>query len=78
MKSPTTYIWWDIWEDAVIVQSDSDRYPVLGMFPISGDADSAIQAAERHIAEMRAGRLTLKAAATTPPAPAAGANERSE
>jgi hypothetical protein len=63
MKKVPTY-WWDFGDDGeIIVESDSDKYPVVGRFMYessdrSGCAEGAIAQAESLIKELNEGRAT--------------------
>lgn len=54
--------WWDFQDDNIIVESDSDKYPCVGVFPFKdtgvGCAASAIAQADKLIADLKAGRVT--------------------
>jgi hypothetical protein len=55
--------WWDFIDDAtyIIVQSDHPKYPILKKIKIPGlDATSQIAKAQSLIADLRAGRVTMK------------------
>lgn len=65
MGKPSPKYWWDFQhaEDgsgivAVVVESDDDRFPKIREFPVSknGGADAQIEAAERLISDLTAGR----------------------
>ena len=63
MKKVPDY-WWDFGDDGeIIVESDSDKYPVVGRIPYessdaSGCAMGAIAQAEALIKELKEGRVT--------------------
>lgn len=56
--------WWDLeGENEVIVESDDPQRPVVGRFTYdpslgAGCASGAIAQAEKHIADLKAGRVT--------------------
>lgn len=63
MKKVPDY-WWDFEGDDIIVESDDDRFPVVGKFPINGNeqgsAVPAIASAEALIVELKSGRANPK------------------
>lgn len=66
MKKRVPSFWWDftINTDAIIVESDEPQYPVLAKWAIGKDAMPQIEMAEKLISDLRAGRISLKQAAS--------------
>lgn len=52
------HYWWDFSEKFIIVESDSDKYPVVARFEFESLADKAIELAEKYISDLNAGRVT--------------------
>jgi hypothetical protein len=63
------YFFWDFTATAsfVVVQSDIDAYPVIASFALDGNnAPRQIELAEALIADLTAGRITVKQAMARP------------
>lgn len=59
--------WWDFeGEDEIVVESDSDKYPIVARFKYNpkdgiGCAGSAISRADAYIEDLKAGRVIPRA-----------------
>ena len=76
--------WWDFQGKNIIVESDDDRFPCVGVFPFrdtgAGCAAAAIQQADALIADLNAGRKTpvfVPCRGVRPPTHTGDADERS-
>lgn len=59
MKTVPRY-WWDFNKSktSIMVESDNDKFPCVGIFSFAESAESAIDEAEKLIADLDAGRTT--------------------
>ena len=63
MSNNVPSYWWDFGSKYnIIVESDNDKYPVLGIFSYdpNGFADKAIEKATKLIDDLESGRITPK------------------